>query len=292
MELRNLITFVTIAETGNMTQAAMRCNITQGAASQQIKAFEKELKTKLFDRKGKELVLTEGGKIFLKYARTIMKEIQQGKDEIESMKGPLHGELKIGVGSFIAPYIRRAAVEFMERYPNVLLLVHFDQAKILNNMLRNDDLDLAFTLNTAYHNEGIVSKPCIPFHLSAIMSRKHELATKEMVTYEDLLKCKVVMPDVGERVFQTFQRYTDKDLSKLPVSLIISEPSEALMVIDQLNAVTFLPRDYTITSQKLISKPIETLDMELMSNAHWMKHRPMRASAKAFLEIIKEIQTM
>lgn len=289
MEIRHLKSFVSVAETGNMTNAAMRCSVTQGAISHHIKSIETELGVKLFERKAKELKLTEAGSTFLNRARAILKEEQESKEEIASLKGHLCGELRIGVGSFIEPYIRQAALVFLKRYPDVLLRVNFDTSTVLNRMLRDRELDMAFTMNTAYHNEGIQSKPCIPFTLSAIMSKRHRLATKDKVTFGDLMKSRIVMPDCGERVFQTFQHYLpDNDLSKLPVASIVTNASAALMVLDEMDFITFLPPVYTNTSQKLIAKPIETLEMELKSNAHWLKDVPLKASAKAFLEIILE----
>lgn len=288
MELRQLISFVAVAETGTMTNAATRCHLTQSAISQQIKALQEELGTVLFERKPHCILLTESGKIFLKRAKIIVREAQESISEMASIKGELCGELRLGVGSFIEPYIRHAAVEFMKRYPNVLLHVQFDHANVLNKMLRDEEIDLAFTMNIAYHNEGIESSPCIPFKLSAIMSKRNKFADKEKLTFEDLAECKIIMPDVGERVFNSIQRYTQNDISKLPVMAIVSNPSAVLMVLDELDAITFLPSDYTITSHKLIAKPIETLEMELMSNAHWLKDKPLKASAKEFLNVINE----
>lgn len=289
MELRHIISFVAVADTGSMSNAANRCHVTQGAISHHIKSLENELETTLIDRRTKETFLTDSGKAFLRRARNIIKEAQESKDEIASLKGHLCGELKIGVGSFIEPYIRRAGIVFMKRYPDVLLHVQFDHAHVLNKMLRNEEIDLAFTMNTAYHYEGIESKPCVPFRLSAIMSKRNKFVDKDRVSFDDLMQCKVIMPDVGERVFSTFQRYTDFDLSKLPVAAIVSNASAVLMSLDELDFVTFLPSDFVITSRNLVAKPIEGLDMQLMSNAHWMKHSPIKSSAKAFLEVINEL---
>lgn len=289
MELRHLHSFVAVAETKSMSVAATRCNTNQSSVSRHIKAIESELRVTLFDRKSKEVKLTEEGEQFLAHARIMIKDEAEMCDAIASMSGELCGELRIGVGSFIEPYIRRAAVAFMRKYPKVLLRVNFDSAAVLNKMLRHEDIDLAFTMNVPYHYEGITYKPCIPFHLSCIMPKTNPLAQKESVTFDDLMGCRIIMPDVGERVFQTFQRYTPFDLSKLPVVAIVGNPSAVLMVLDELDAITFLPSDYTITSQRLVAKPIETLDMELMSNAHWLSSTPIKASAKAFLEEIEKV---
>lgn len=261
MELKNLLSFVTVADVGNFTEAARRLNTTQSSISRHIKLLEDELRTTLFERSTSEVAITESGKIFLRRARNIIKEAKESKEEISCLKGELCGELHIGVGSFIAPYIRKASIEFLKRYPKVLLHAQFDHSHVLNNGLRN----------------------------GAIMSKRNRLADKDILSFDDLMQSKIIMPNVGERIFQTFQRYTPHDISKLPVSCIVSSASEALMVLNELDFITFLPSDYIITSHNLVAKPIETLDVELKSNAHWLKDKPMKASAKAFMDIVKEI---
>lgn len=289
MELRYLATFLAVADTGNMTMAAMRCNMTQGAVSHHIKLLEDELHADLFVRKARDLTLTDVGKALLKRARVIVREEQESRDEIMGMRGQLCGELRLGVGSFIEPYIRRAAIRFMKKHPRVLLHVQFDHASVLNKMLRNEDIDLAFTMNTAYHNEGIVSRPCIPFRLSAIMSRRHRLAGKDAVSWDDLMGCKIIMPDVGERVFNTFQHYTEHDISKLPVAAIVGSAHAALMVLEEMDFVTFLPSEYVDNMPELAAKRIDFLDLELMSNVHRLRSVPMKASAREFLREIGEM---
>lgn len=59
MELRQLISFVAVADTGSMSNAAIRCHVTQGAISHHIKSLEDELETVLIDRRSKETLLTE-----------------------------------------------------------------------------------------------------------------------------------------------------------------------------------------------------------------------------------------
>ena len=121
----------------------------------------------------------------------------------------------------------------MERYPNVKLNVEFSKACRLNQILREHKIDLAFTMNTAYNEEGIDSDFCIPFRISAIMSKRNHLAKLDRVSFKDLLKYNVIMPDVGDRVFATFQNYLHEDLSKLKVKAVVGNADEALATIEE-----------------------------------------------------------
>ena len=61
MELRHLRYFAALAETLNFTRAAEKCHVTQSTLSHQIKQMETELDTRLFERIGKRVVITEAG---------------------------------------------------------------------------------------------------------------------------------------------------------------------------------------------------------------------------------------
>lgn len=289
MELKHLRSFVIVAETGSFSIAATRCYVTQSAISQHIKALEDELNCKLLIRTPHMIALTESGEALLPRAKEILKQNEDCKEYINAINNVITGELRIGVGSFIAPYIRKAAFAFMERYPNVRINAEFGKACRLNRMLRSHDIDIAFTMNTAHKEEGIESRKCIPFNIYAIMRDTHPLAKMAQVSYEDLMKHSIVMPDVGERIFNTFQQYMKHDLSKLNVKCIVSNPDEAIAVVEDTKCVTFAPKLYLQHHSSLVARPIKTLENQrLYSNAHWMRDVPLKRSAQLFMDILRE----
>lgn len=289
MELKHLTSFVFVAETGSFSIAATRCYLTQSAISQHIKALEDELGCKLLIRTSRSVTLTESGEELLPMAKQILKMSDDCKEHINAINNCITGELRVGVGSFIAPYIRQAAILFMERYPNVRLNAEFGKACRFNQMLREHKIDMAFTMNTAYRDEGIESQECIPFKIYAIMRDTHPLASLDRVSYDDLMKHNIIMPDMGERVFHTFQKYIERDLSKLHVKAIVSCSDEALSVVEETKCITFLPKLYLWNHPTLVARPIVGIENKhLTSNAHWMQDVPMKRSAQLFLDILRQ----
>lgn len=288
MELKHLRSFVFVAETGSFSIAASRCYVTQSAISQHIKALEEDLDCKLLLRTSHTITLTEFGEELLPRAKDILKQTEDCKEHINAINNCLTGELRLGVGSFIIPYIRKAAFIFMERYPNVRLNVDFGKASHLNKHLRDHSIDLAFTMNTAYEEEGIDSQKCIPFRIYAMMRDTHPLASKKAVSYEDLMKHNIVMPDMGERSFTTIQQHYPHDISKFNVKCIVSNADEALAVVEEMNCVTFLPKLYIRNHPTLVARPIIGIENNLYSNAHWMQDTPLKRSAQLFLDILRE----
>ena len=83
MELRNINTFLHVAELHSFSQAARELDYSQSAVSSQIAQLEEELTVPLFDRVGKTVRLTDAGQTFLHYARTLLTTAQQAKAALQ-----------------------------------------------------------------------------------------------------------------------------------------------------------------------------------------------------------------
>lgn len=99
MELYQLRTFVTVAETANLTQAAERLFTSQPAVSAHIKALEEELEIKLFDRTPKGMRLTEKGISLREKAQAVLNAGNDLKLKAKTLQGVLTGQAKIGLNA-------------------------------------------------------------------------------------------------------------------------------------------------------------------------------------------------
>lgn len=96
MELYQLRSFATIAETGQLTRAAEKLHVSQPALSAQLKALEEELEFTLFERTPSGMVLTPAGKRLLASAESVVAAAQNLQNEARAMKGALVGKVRIG----------------------------------------------------------------------------------------------------------------------------------------------------------------------------------------------------
>lgn len=99
MELYQLRTFVTVADVGNLTHAAERLFTSQPAISAHVKALEKELNVKLFDRTSKGMRLTAHGKILIEKVHNILNATNELRIEASTLSGELAGVVKIGLNT-------------------------------------------------------------------------------------------------------------------------------------------------------------------------------------------------
>src|SRR5215218_6503434 len=97
MDLRQMSYFVAVAEEGQFTRAAARERVAQPAVSAQVRRLERELGEQLFHRDPRAVALTDAGAALLPHARAALAAAQRGRDTIASLRGLLHGRLRVGV---------------------------------------------------------------------------------------------------------------------------------------------------------------------------------------------------
>jgi DNA-binding transcriptional LysR family regulator len=96
VELRQLATFVAVAEEGSFTRAADRLHVVQSAVSAGVRNLEKELGTRLFDRSTHTVKLTDSGRALLPEARATLAAAQTARDAVDEARGGLRGTVVLG----------------------------------------------------------------------------------------------------------------------------------------------------------------------------------------------------
>lgn len=84
LDSRKLLAFATLARVGSFTQAAKEINLTQSAVSHAIKALERDLGCRLFERLGRAVTITQAGKQLLQRADVILAEMQHARADMAS----------------------------------------------------------------------------------------------------------------------------------------------------------------------------------------------------------------
>src|SRR5436190_15764559 len=95
MDLRHLRTFVTVAEQGTVSKAALTLRVAQPALSRQIADLEAELGLKLFDRVLRRLVLTGEGERLLADCRNILGAVSSLGERAELLRRADEGVLRV-----------------------------------------------------------------------------------------------------------------------------------------------------------------------------------------------------
>ena len=145
MELYQLRTFVTVADTGNLTQAAERLFTSQPAVSAHVKALEEELELKLFNRTPKGMRLTENGQELLAKAQQVLNAGNNLKLKAKTLQGEVTGQAKVGMNTD-AEYLLLAKWHnaIMSEYPQLKIQLNQGSSVELIKKVGSGQLDISF----------------------------------------------------------------------------------------------------------------------------------------------------
>ena len=142
LDIDQLRTFITIAETGSFTKASEVVHKTQSAVSMQMKRLEERVGTPIFARDGRASRLTDEGDRLLDYARRIVKLNMEAVASLSNAE--LSGRVRLGVPDDYADrYLPEIMARFSATHPHVELTVVCDPSSDLIDRIDTGDLDLA-----------------------------------------------------------------------------------------------------------------------------------------------------
>ncbi|MBL0421923.1 LysR family transcriptional regulator [Ramlibacter sp. AW1] len=168
MKLNALRDFLAVAERGSVRAAARQLRLSQPAMTRSIQELEKELGAELFERRTRGVALTPMGEVFLRRAQALRSEMRRAQDEIDQLKGKLHGHLRICLssGAHMA-LLPQALRPFRQRYPDVTLeIIDAVLPRIERELLDGtldlyigpsyDDVSTELTVEKLFDNQRVV----------------------------------------------------------------------------------------------------------------------------------------
>ena len=288
MELRHLKYFVTVARTLNFSEASRRLFITQGTLSQQIQQLESEIGSQLFDRSRHSVVLTEAGEELLPLAIQTIEDSEVCSNRMRDLKGALTGTLKIGVTHSFTALLTDSVKKFIKEHPGVKLTIRSDTATELIEKLRGKEIDLvlAFKPSTAY--EEIESEPLFNNRLSAVMRRDHPMASREVLTMDDLGNHRIVLPGKGLQARRAFDRFLGLDTRKLNVSLEVNDPGLIMDIVQSTNLISVVSSLAAYYRPELVAVPLEGGNYSMVGCVHRLKEGYRKRAADIFIEMLRD----
>lgn len=147
MELRQIETFVRVAQMKSFSKAAKSLGYSQAAVTVQIQLLERDLNTRLFDRMGKRISLTAQGQSFLTHAYAVIHELNKAHltlDESTELKGSLHiGTIDSLCYTKLPPILRH----FRTAHPKVRIRITTASPEELFKMMGRNQVDVIYILD-------------------------------------------------------------------------------------------------------------------------------------------------
>ena len=287
MDIAGLQAFVTIADCGSFSLAAERLHLTQPAVSKRLAALEAELDTRLFDRLGRAVRLTEAGGVLLPRALRILAELDDTRRALRNLSGVVTGPLTLATSHHIGlhrlPPVLRI---FSSRYPQVRLDMRFMDSELAGAAVLRGEVDLAVITLPPRLEPPLEVLPLWPDPLIAIASPAHPLAEPIAVTPERLSQYPAILP--SEATFT--RRIIEEGLARLGVTPLVAFSTNYLETIKMMVAVglgwSILPR--TMRDADLVELNVDGLRLERALGVVRHTGRTLSNAARAILDTLRE----
>lgn len=218
MDLRVLRYFLTVAREQSFTKAAEQLNITQPTLSRQLAALEEELGTKLFNRGGHQITLTNEGLLLKRRALEIVDLEDKIVSEFKGNNDSIEGKITIGCGEFLAvESLAKICKNYREKYPLVQFAIHTGTADNVLEMMNKGLVDIGLFLEPV-NTQGLdyIRMPEND-HWVVTMRPDDPLAEKEVITKNDLLDVPLILPE-RMNVQSELANWFGKDFGKLHIA--------------------------------------------------------------------------
>lgn len=291
MEINELKTVVSVAKHASFSMAAKQLYVTQPAVSKRVTALEEELNTKLFDRLGKKVLLTQAGEVLLAKAHVILKEIDEGRRMIANLSGQVCGRLSLGTSHHIGlhrlPTILRA---YTNQYPEVELDLHFLDSETGCEAIEHGELDLVIVTLPPKPAPTVTVRRLWDDPLDIVVAPNHPLAQCDRITMEDLAAQPAILPTRGTFTRDMIVRpFAERQLN-LNVILETNYLETNKMMVTIGLGWSALPR--TMVDQDLCCLTIRLLNLSRTLGVMCNQSRTLSNAARALLAMIQSTDIM
>ena len=176
MDLKQLQSFVAVAEQASFTRAAQVLGLAQPALSRHIRSLEVELRQTLLLRNGRGAVTTDAGKLLLEHARGILHQVARAHEDLDQLRGGMSGRVALGLPPSVARVLTVPLTRaFRAELPQAQLSIREGLSADLAESLLNGRLDIAVLYN-AQATEGLQRQALIDEELVLVQARPPGLA--------------------------------------------------------------------------------------------------------------------
>ncbi|MCR6522122.1 LysR family transcriptional regulator [Lysinibacillus capsici] len=211
MEIRHLVTFLSVVEHRNFTRAGEYLKYTQGTITNHIQALEVELNSPLFNRLGKKVFLTKTGENLIFYAKEI---IRLSQEALESCTVNLNFDtIRLGANESLMIYrLPNILNDFKTLYPQVNIELYPGDNKKLRDKLKKGEIDLSFLLDIEKSDYELTINKLVCEKLVLIAPPNHPLTKKQIVNPIDLQGETLLLTEQGSYRDFLEQKISENDI--------------------------------------------------------------------------------
>ncbi len=259
MDLKNLTTFIHVAELNSFSKAALALGYSQSTVSFQIRQLETELNAQLFERIHHTVALTEKGREVLNYAHRIRRMTMELTETMEGQQD-LKGHIRLAMADSLCDSLFDSSFpDFCRQHPGLTLKIIAAGTGEMFRLMNHNEADAILTLDShIYDREYVIFREeRVKMHF--IASAFSPLAKRPSLSVAELLSWPFLLTEKG----MSYRRLLDEGLAErsLEVTPVLEMGSARLIcsLIGEGAGISFLP-DY-VTEQDVQAGAIVRLNV-------------------------------
>ncbi|RFM25618.1 LysR family transcriptional regulator [Deminuibacter soli] len=202
------LAFMEVARQKSFSKASQELYISQPAISRHVKSLEEQYQTKLFERNGLKIQLTEAGKLLYDRLLTVRQIQEQTEFDISYLQQQQQasGILQLGASTTVALYILpRAMSVFHQQFPLVEITLLNRNTEIVLEALLNKEINLGITEEKGKPN-NVTYLPFLTDKVIAVCSKKSALARKKIYSLKDISHMPIAIRERGSGTLEAVKR--------------------------------------------------------------------------------------
>lgn len=227
--------FQSVAKNLSFTKASQELFISQPAITKHIHELEIAYQTRLFDRQGGKISLTDSGKLLLEHTERILDAYKRLEYEMHLLNNNYTGELRLGASTTIAQYVLPPLLaSFINKFPQVHLSLMNGNSREIETALQEHRIDLGLV-------EGVIRQPNLKYstflsdELVAVTRSRGKLLLTEEIMPEELLNIPLVLRERGSGTLDVFEKALqehDMKLSSLRVLMYLGSTESIKLFLE------------------------------------------------------------
>lgn len=232
--------FRSVAKNLSFTKASQELFISQPAITKHVQELETTYQTRLFDRQGNRICLTESGKILLEHCERILEDYKRLEYEMHLLHNEYTGELRLGASTTIAQYVLPPLLgSFIGKFPQVSLSLMNGNSREIEAALQERCIDLGLV-------EGVARLPNMRYtalledELVAVVRTGSKLLIGDEIAPEELLDYPLVLRERGSGTLDVFEKSLqrhDIKLSSLRVLMYLGSTESIKLFLEHTDCL-------------------------------------------------------
>jgi DNA-binding transcriptional LysR family regulator len=289
--LRQFEVFLAVAKAGSFRAAAEAMHLSQPALSQHVAEMERELGTRLFDRLGRKVALTEAGRVLEDHAHRLFASLTSAREAVADLGGLKRGSLVLGASTTPGIYVLPGIIAtFQKTYPGMALSLRIANSALIEEQIRGNALDLGVVGGHPLRlGEECVAAGLLD-ELVLIVPPSHPWARRREIQPSLLESERLLVREEGSATRQVTERALQRAGGHIKASMELGHTEAIKQAVIAGLGIAFVSIHAIrgeLAAGRLRAVRLKGLRIQRHFHIIHNEARTLSASARAFIELLK-----